>query len=115
MSWQEKPQQSASLIVSPVNNAGRNLPVNVFALPSAWADQNDGNGGVRDVIITNSAAYFVQSQTLVMDVSLTDGLVNELAVQSMNKPVLVLLIVLVIVADEYLVLGNLVHGETLIV
>ena len=111
MSWQQKPLQSASLIVSPANNAGRNLPVNVFALPGAWANQNDGHGGVRDVIVADSAAYFVPMQTLVVNVSLTDGLINELAVQGLNEPVLVLLIVLVIVADGYFVLGNLVHGR----
>ena len=103
--WQKKPQQSASLIVAPVDEAGRYLPVHVLALPSAWTNENDGHGRVRDVVVADPPAYFVQRETWVVNVSRADGLVNSLSVKRLHEAVFVLLIVLMIVADEYLVSG----------
>ena len=46
-----------------------------------------------------------------MNISWADGLVYELAVQRLNQPILVFLVVIVVVADEYFVPGNLVHVQ----
>lgn len=76
------------------------------SLPSAGTDQNDGDGGVRDVVVSNPSAYLVQRKPFVVDVPLTDGLVDELAVQRLHESVLVRLVIVVMVADEDLMSGN---------
>ena len=48
-------------------------------------------------------AYFVQREAWVVNVPRADGLVNSPAVKRLHEAVFVILIVLVIVADEYLV------------
>ena len=63
------------------------------------------------MVIPDPAAYVVQWKTFVANVSLTDGLVYELAVQRLDEPIFVLLVILVIVADEHFVSGNLVDGH----
>ena len=107
MSWQQKPQQSASLIVPPVYDAGGDFPVHVLSLPGTGTNQDDGDGGSGDVVISDPSAYLVQRESFIVNVPLANGLVNELAVQCLHKPVLVLLVIIVKVADEDLVFGNL--------
>ena len=105
--WQQQTEQPASPVVGSVDKAGRYFPVHVLPLPSASADQDYSYGRVGYVIVADSTAYLIERKALVMNVSLTDGLVNEHAVQRLDKPVLILLVVLVKVADEDFVFGYL--------
>ena len=115
MSRQQKSQQSASPVAPPVYYAGGDFPVHVPSLPGAETDQDDGDGSVRNVVVSNPSADLVQRKPFVVDVSLTDGLVDELAVQRLHESVLVRLVVVVMVADKDLVSGNAMrrHGHPL--
>ena len=93
-----------------MNEAGGDFPVYVFALPCAGSNQDDGDSSVSYVVVPYSPAYFVQREILIVDVAWADGLVNRLAFQCLDESILVLLVVVVVVADENLGCRGLVQG-----
>ena len=62
MSRQKQAHHPASFIVGSVNDAGRDFPVNVLALPGAPPNQYNGYDSVGDMVISDSPAYFVQGR-----------------------------------------------------
>ena len=70
---------------------------------------------IRTMVTAASAiclvVYVSLSSLILRLISWTNRLVNKLAVQCLNESVFVFLVIRVVIADEYLVPGNLVRGQ----
>ena len=102
MGWNTDPEQAAPVVVRGINQTRGDFPVDVLSLPGAAANQNHRYGGVCNVFVADSASNLVYGQTLVDYVAGIDRSVHHVAGHHLDEPVLVLLILLMVVTDEYL-------------
>ena len=68
---------------------GTYLPIHMFPLPGAWADQNHRDVGVSYVIVPYPSPDFVQREITVDDVACVNGSVDYVALQHRDESVLV--------------------------
>ena len=88
------------LFLLPVQG-GADLPVHEPSAPGVAADKNEQNGGVGYVLIPDLPPDILRPEALV-DVSVFDRTVYDVRRHLFDQQVLVLLVVLVMVADEHL-------------
>ena len=101
MIGQQNAQQTAPRIRCSVSETRSNLPVNVLALPSAASYQHHRNGHLSDVVFPDSLERSLRWSVVVIYRSDADRFVYDVVPHHPNKLVLVLLVLLMVVADEY--------------
>ena len=102
MGWKTDPKQTAPSVVRGIDQTCGDLPVHVLSLPGAATDQDHRYGGVSNVIVTDSTSDLVLGKALIKYVAGIDRLVHHVVAHHSDEPVLVVLVFLVVVADEYL-------------
>lgn len=79
----------------------------MLALPSAWANQYDGDSGITDKLVADFLTNGI-SRKGVVNVSVSNRLIYEFIAHSFYKGILIVL-VFAMETDESLVAGNLCH------
>jgi len=98
---QQNAHQAAPRIRCSVSETRTNLPVNVLTLPSAASYQHHRNGHLSDVVFSDSLQRSLRWSVVVIYRSDADRLVDDIDSHHLDKPVFILLVLLVVVADEY--------------
>lgn len=100
---QDYPQKAASAVPWCITKARPDLPIDVFALPSATANQHDGDRGFSYELISNALPNSIRLGVTVVNVAISNRSVNDVAFHHPSEQVLVVL-VFVVVANKDLML-----------
>ena len=109
MLGKQNTQQATSGILLGVPQTGTNLPVHMLSLPGAGAYQHNRDSCVSNEIVSDSSANFVQGEISINYVSNINRSVYYIVSHHLNESVFVLLILVMVVADEDLVSRGLRH------